>query len=118
MWNEFLPISMPITAGELSSFRDMACSCLRCPLPAFAAGRAGARPDHSISGQCADARFGLCAILSIGRVPAVTTRERRPAAACHLSMVLGAAEAYDWVWSLQSSVPNQTTPRAARNERH
>src|SRR5215472_7282005 len=49
MWNEFLPISMPITAGELSSFRDMACSCLRCPLPAFAAGRAGARPDHSIS---------------------------------------------------------------------
>src|SRR6516165_4172507 len=52
MWNEFLPMSMPITAGELSSFRDMACSCLRCPLPAFAAGRAGARPDHSISGHC------------------------------------------------------------------
>ena len=25
--------------------------CLRCPLPAFAAGRAGARPDHSITGH-------------------------------------------------------------------
>src|SRR6516164_6284730 len=26
MWNEFLPISMPITAGEASSFCDMTCS--------------------------------------------------------------------------------------------
>src|SRR5580700_7176321 len=26
MWNEFLPISMPITAGEASRFCDMACS--------------------------------------------------------------------------------------------
>src|SRR5262249_36505094 len=27
--------------------------CLRCPLPAFTAGRAGAPPDHSISGLAA-----------------------------------------------------------------
>src|SRR5215472_9669172 len=52
MWNEFLPISIPITAGELSSFRDMACSCLWCPLPAFAAGRAGARPDQCSEASC------------------------------------------------------------------
>jgi hypothetical protein len=31
MWNEFLPISMPITAGEVLSFRDMACSFFRAP---------------------------------------------------------------------------------------
>src|SRR5215470_16457737 len=54
MWNEFLPISMPITAGELSSFRDMACSCLRCPLPAFAffmPRQAGDRPDAVPAGS-------------------------------------------------------------------
>src|ERR1700757_4421888 len=33
MWNEFLPISMPITAGagEVSSFCDMACSLSSVP---------------------------------------------------------------------------------------
>src|ERR1700736_6374963 len=50
MWNEFLPILMPITAAKCRVFCHMAFSpCLRVPLPAFA-GRAGARPDHSFSG--------------------------------------------------------------------
>src|ERR1700746_3040330 len=31
MWNEFFPISMPITAGEVSSFCDMACSLSSVP---------------------------------------------------------------------------------------
>src|SRR5215475_9824600 len=31
MWNEFLPISMPIAAGEVSSFCDMACSLSSVP---------------------------------------------------------------------------------------
>src|SRR5262249_6584208 len=31
--------------------------CLRCPLPAFTAGRAGARPDHSITGSLASPRY-------------------------------------------------------------
>src|SRR4029453_7624528 len=37
MWNEFLPISMPITASLLLSFSDMACSFVfRCPLASLA----------------------------------------------------------------------------------
>src|SRR5215467_911363 len=52
MWNEFLPISMPITAISLLNFSDMAwLLCLRCPLPALLAGGAGARPDHPILGH-------------------------------------------------------------------
>src|SRR6266403_3018398 len=31
MWNEFLPISIPIAAGEVSSFCDMACSLSSVP---------------------------------------------------------------------------------------
>src|SRR6266487_3643496 len=51
MWNEFLPISMPITATLLLSFWDMACSFVfGAPSPACRAGRAGARPDHPILG--------------------------------------------------------------------
>src|SRR5260370_41522582 len=34
-WNEFLPISMPITAIVLSSFWDMACSLSLAPLPSI-----------------------------------------------------------------------------------
>src|SRR5260370_17302136 len=52
MWNEFLPISMPITAILLSSFWDMACSFVfGAPLPALLAGGAEARPDHPILGR-------------------------------------------------------------------
>src|SRR5262245_31376230 len=57
MWNEFLPISMPMTATAVWAVWDMACSlplaplasCLWRPWPAFTAGGAGARPDHPIS---------------------------------------------------------------------
>src|SRR3981081_4660997 len=35
MWNEFLPISMPITAIALSNFWDMACSLSLAPLPSI-----------------------------------------------------------------------------------
>src|SRR6267378_4428794 len=34
-WNEFLPISMPITAIALSNFWDMACSLSLAPLPSI-----------------------------------------------------------------------------------
>src|SRR5262245_53788173 len=52
-WNEFLPISMPITAIALLSFSDMACSLTLVPRGQFRllAG-AGARPDHPISRHC------------------------------------------------------------------
>src|SRR5207245_7752315 len=51
MWNEFLPISMPITATLLSRFWDMTCSFVfGAPLPVWRADRAGARPDHPIRG--------------------------------------------------------------------
>src|ERR1700736_63559 len=52
MWNEFLPISMPITATLLSRFWDMTCSFVfGAPLPVWLADRAGARPDHPILGH-------------------------------------------------------------------
>src|SRR6516164_11659030 len=50
-WNEFLPISMPITATSLLRFWDMACSLSLEPLARFVTGGAGARPDHPISGH-------------------------------------------------------------------
>jgi hypothetical protein len=53
---------MPIAVGEVSSFCDMACSLFLVPLPAFVAGRAGARPDHPISRRSASTRS--CAIWS------------------------------------------------------
>src|ERR1700688_3973632 len=34
-WNEFLPISIPITAIALSNFWDMACSLSLAPLPSI-----------------------------------------------------------------------------------
>jgi hypothetical protein len=49
--NEFLPISMPITATALLRFWDMACSLSLEPLARFVTGGAGARPDHSITGS-------------------------------------------------------------------
>ena len=57
-WNEFLPISMPITAIAVSSSCDMACSLGSAPpSPASLAAGAGARPDHSISGHPRDQRW-------------------------------------------------------------
>src|SRR5215467_6142669 len=50
-WNEFLPISIPITVIVLLSLWDMGCSLSLAPLARFVAGGAGARPDHPISGQ-------------------------------------------------------------------
>src|SRR5262245_6731837 len=51
-WNEFLPISMPITAIALLSFSDMACSLtLVPPGPASLLTGAGARLDHPITGH-------------------------------------------------------------------
>src|SRR4051794_40029868 len=49
MWNEFLPISMPITAIAICAVVAMACSCLGAPGQLIAGG-AGARPDHPITG--------------------------------------------------------------------
>src|SRR6516225_2095384 len=50
-WNEFLPISIPITVIVLLSLWDMGCSLSLAPLARFVAGGAGARPDHPISGH-------------------------------------------------------------------
>src|SRR6516165_5287997 len=50
MWKEFFPISMPSVAISLLSFCDMTCSLSSVPLASILAGRAGARPDHPISG--------------------------------------------------------------------
>src|SRR5437764_14556453 len=49
MWNEFLPISIPITAIVLLSFWDMACSFVfGAPLPVWLDRQGGSRPDHPI----------------------------------------------------------------------
>src|ERR1700732_2016707 len=47
-WNEFLPISMPITAIAVLGVRDMACSLSLAPLASFACwrGRSTAGPSH------------------------------------------------------------------------
>src|SRR4029450_6450807 len=49
-WNEFLPISIPITVIVLLRLWDMGCSLSLAPLARFVAGGAGARPDHPING--------------------------------------------------------------------
>ena len=48
MWNEFFPISIPITATAVCAVAGMVCSLSGRPLPASIAGGAGARPDHPI----------------------------------------------------------------------
>src|SRR5215471_21450469 len=71
MWNEFLPISMPITAGEVSSFPDVACSLssvppdsIRCWQGGSTAGpfhyRASAFPRQTVSpgGSCSGRHRG------------------------------------------------------------
>src|SRR5260370_22719239 len=50
-WNEFLPISTPITATAVLDVLAMACSSSLVPLASLAADGAGARPDHPISGH-------------------------------------------------------------------
>ena len=47
-WNEFLPISMPITAIALLSFSDMTCSLASLPLACFSSsgGWSTAGPSH------------------------------------------------------------------------
>ena len=47
-WNEFLQISMPITAIAVSSFADMACSLGSAPLASLSGGggRSTAGPFH------------------------------------------------------------------------
>src|SRR6516164_9337767 len=60
MWNEFLPISMPITAGEVSSFCDMACSLSSVPPASIRCWQGGstAGPSHSdVPSQVHSARF-------------------------------------------------------------
>src|SRR6476620_10365069 len=55
-WNQFLPMSIPITVTVLLRVWDMGCSLSLAPLARFVAGRAGARPDHPISGHHLDGR--------------------------------------------------------------
>src|SRR5262249_39426350 len=50
-WNEFLPISIPITLIVLLRLWDMGCSLSLAPLARFVAGGAAARPDHPITGS-------------------------------------------------------------------
>ena len=46
-WNEFLPISMPITAIALCAVAVMACSLSWCPWPVYRwRGRSTAGPSH------------------------------------------------------------------------
>ena len=62
MWNEFLPISMPITAGEASSFCDMACSLSSVPPVSIHCWQGGstAGPFHSdVPSQAHSARFPI-----------------------------------------------------------
>ncbi len=59
-WNEFLPISMPITATEVLSVSDMACSLSWAPLASFARwwGRSTAGPFHYRSAPGSWQRIG------------------------------------------------------------
>src|ERR1700690_611077 len=61
-WNEFLPISMPMTAIGLSSFWDMACSLSLSGLPSILCrwGGSTAGPSHSdVPSQAPSARFPI-----------------------------------------------------------
>src|SRR6516165_6522358 len=50
MWKEFFPISYAVFCLKKKNFCDMTCSLSSVPLASILAGRAGARPDHPISG--------------------------------------------------------------------
>ena len=57
MWDEFLPISMPMTAiAALELSRHGVLLVFVYPFPALGTGGAGARPDHSISGRSVGGR--------------------------------------------------------------
>src|SRR5262245_18524904 len=57
MWNEFLPISMPITAGEVSSFCDMACSLSSVPPASVHCWQGGSTAGSDDASQAHSARF-------------------------------------------------------------
>ena len=60
--NEFLPISMPITAGKVSNFCDMACSLSSVPPASIRCWQGGstAGPSHSdVPSQAHSARFPI-----------------------------------------------------------
>src|SRR5258708_39343643 len=59
MWNEFLPISMPITAIAVCAVAGVACSLSWRPWPAYRwRGRSTAGPSHSdVPSQAHSARF-------------------------------------------------------------
>jgi hypothetical protein len=68
MWNEFLPISIPITAILLSRVWDMACSFVfGAPSPASFAGGEGARPDHAFPNLLQYDPIKLCLVSSLAR---------------------------------------------------
>src|ERR1700692_2877087 len=62
MWNEFLPMSMPITVGEVSRFCDMACSLSSvrpASIPCWQGGST-AGPSHSdVPSQAHSARLPI-----------------------------------------------------------
>jgi hypothetical protein len=70
MWNEFLPISMPITAILLLSFSDMACSFVFSAPGPFGS-LAGLEHGRTISGTFAVQEFAC-----IGRIPFALLRLR------------------------------------------
>src|SRR6266508_604303 len=65
-WNEFLPISMPITAIALSNFWDMACSLSLAPLPSILS---LAGQEHGRTIPLADLAFEICAFLANHALP-------------------------------------------------
>src|ERR1019366_4015668 len=78
-WNEFLPISMPITAIALSNFWDMACSLSLAPLPSILSlvGQ-GERPDNPFSSPPRGTNGGPAAQLNSARRGTGATRLARP----------------------------------------
>jgi hypothetical protein len=74
MWNEFLPISMPMTATARLRLPDMACSSSLAPLASFDRWRAGARPDHPI---CDTSRPRVAALRKAYSITSLARDRRR-----------------------------------------
>src|SRR5260370_40969262 len=92
MWNEFLPISTPITAIVVLSCRDIACSLTLAPLgQASLTGGAGARPDHPISRRCSRLN---CDVLNDVSYPQYQLRQRgRPSTPCPICLITASISA-------------------------